>query len=124
MENRNKKKLFCACSNCKNSSYCISKVSCYKLIDKQNCPQNNCYGCFNSFVQAFQCDYTSENMHITCCNQKNFCNLNSTHKTTGRRTEYSQLESNNSVIQIHLLVIPFIFLFVLGLSAFVIYTLW
>jgi len=121
MENRKVRKLLCACSNCKNSSYCIGQVSCYRLIDKEKCPQNNCFGCFNNFIQAFQCDYKSKNMQVTCCNQTNFCNLNLTHKIW-EQPKYFQIESNSSnLFKINLFVIAFILLLILGISWFGIY---
>ncbi len=122
MEKRKKTKLICACSNCKNSKHCIGKVSCYRLVDKQNCPQNNCFGCFNSFIQAFQCGYKSENVQITCCNQKNFCNLNSSQT---KSAHIFQTESGSSdLIKISVFLIPLVLLLLLSLSLSVVYLFW
>ncbi len=54
-KNFNKSKIVCACSNCKKSNHCLAELTCYKVFDKINCPNENyCYGCFNNQIQALQ----------------------------------------------------------------------
>ena len=66
--------LICYCSVCE-SGICRAEKACYKAINQFDCNQHDgCFGCFNDF-QEFQCNNKTS---ISCCSNKNYCNLNLT----------------------------------------------
>ncbi len=73
---------------------CRAEKACYKAINQFDCNQHDgCFGCFNDF-QEFQCNNKTS---ISCCSNKNYCNLNLT------ITKEIQNNANQNVLTISIL---------------------